>query len=289
MFRTRDALAAGVSARRLRASDLQTPFWGVRAPAGRALDLAERCSALALRLPADAAFSHETAARLLGMPLPYWLESSRELVVTVPAPRRAVRAKGVRGHSRTLAPVDVVTRSGIRVTRPERAWCDLAARLSTPRLVAAGDALVGRRGPQSTIAALQEAAALSAGRPGSGRLRQAAALLCDRAESPAESELRVALILAGFPEMDINVDLHDRHGGFLARPDIRFPEFRVIVEYEGDGHRTDREQWNRDLIRTAALFDSGEHVLRVGVEQLRERDVLVAQLRSALIARGWSP
>ena len=114
-------------------------------------------------------------------------------------------------------------------------------------------------------------------------------MLCDRAESPAESELRVALVQAGFPAMDINVDLRDRHGRFLARPDIRFPEFRVILEYEGDAHRTERDQWNRDLIRTAALFDVGEHVFRIGVEQLREPTVFLAQLKSALIARGWSP
>ncbi len=278
----------GVSARRLRASDLQAPFWGIRTPADRTLDLRGRCRALALRLPADAAFSHETAASILGIPLPYPLEDSRELVVTVPAPRRAIRAQGVRGHSRELAPADVVTRSGIRVTRPERTWCDLGSRLTMPRLVAAGDALVHHRHPQSTIEALREAAASCAGRPGAGRIREAAGLLCDRAESPAESELRVALIQAGFPSMDINVDLRDRHG-FLARPDIRFPEFRVIVEYEGDGHRTDRDQWNRDLIRTAALFDSGEHVIRIGADQLRNGAVFLAQLKSALTARGWSP
>jgi very-short-patch-repair endonuclease len=89
--------------------------------------------------------------------------------------------------------------------------------------------------------------------------------------------------------MDINVDLRDGRGRFLARPDIRFPEYRVVVEYEGDGHRTDRAQWNRDLIRTAALFEAGEHVIRIGAAQLHRPAVFLKQLRAALVARGWSP
>ena len=288
-FRTRDARASGISARRLRASDLETPFWGIRTLVSRPLELVERCRALALRLPPDAAFSHETAARILGMPLPHSLEDFEGLVVTVPAPARAIRAEGVRGHSRGLTPLDVVARSGIAVTRPERTWCDLGPLLSVARLVAAGDALVHHRNRQTTIAALRESAHSWARRPGAGRLREAATLLSARAESPAESELRVLLIRAGFPPMDINVDLRDGRGRFLARPDIRFPEYRVVVEYEGDGHRTDRAQWNRDLIRTAALFESGEHVIRIGAAQLHRPAVFLEQLRTALVARGWSP
>jgi hypothetical protein len=286
-FSVSEALGASVRPGRLRAGDLRAPFRGVREPADAEITLLSRCAAMNTRMPTDGAFSHSTAAILLGLPLPLRLARGETLHVSVARPRRTPRIRGVVGHQLTLRDGDVVTAAGFRVTSPVRTWCDLAPHLSISELVAVGDAIVHWRTPRASVADLVSAAAALRGRPGASVALAASGLLHERAESPQESELRVMLVQGGLPRLDVNVDLHDEHGGFVARPNLRFPDFRVIVEYEGDHHRTARRQWRRDLKRTIELQGMGETVLRLGADDLRPSVVEV--VGSVLRQRGWVP
>jgi hypothetical protein len=69
-FTVADAHAAGMSRKRTRAIDLETPFRGVRAVAGGEHDVRSRARAYAARMPPGQFFSHTTAALMLGIPLP---------------------------------------------------------------------------------------------------------------------------------------------------------------------------------------------------------------------------
>ncbi|HEV7185560.1 MAG TPA: hypothetical protein VGN33_13785 [Leifsonia sp.] len=269
----------------MRASDLRTPVRGVRESVHSEPDLWSRCLALSDRIPEGGAFSHGTAAALLDLPVPSNLARADRLHLAVPPPRRASRASGIVGHQLALAGADVVELGRIRVTSPRRTWADLAAHLELGELVALGDAIVHWRSPRASIPELAAEAARLSGRPGAGTARAAAGLLHERSESPQESHLRVALVRAGFPRLQVNVDLRDTDGRFVARPDLRFPDYGVIVEYEGDHHRTDRAQWRRDLSRTAELQALGETVIRIastGAPTLR-------LIRRTLLRAGWSP
>ena len=75
-----EARAAGMSSAQWRHSPLLPVTRGVK---GVTLptDLAERCRAFALALPDDVAFSHVTAARLWGLPLPVWAQDAGTLDV----------------------------------------------------------------------------------------------------------------------------------------------------------------------------------------------------------------
>jgi very-short-patch-repair endonuclease len=301
-FSVSEALGASVRPGRLRAGDLRAPFRGVREPADTEITLLSRCAAMNTRMPTGGAFSHTTAAILLGLPLPLRLARAETLHLSVARPRRTPRIRGVVGHQLTLrdgdgdgngngdgdggGDGDVVTAAGFRVTSPVRTWCDLAPHLSISESVAVGDAIVHWRTPRASVADLVSAAAALRGRPGASVALAASGLLHERAESPQESELRV-MLQGGLPRLDVNVDLHDVHGGFVARPDLRFPDFRVIVEYEGDHHRTARRQWRRDLKRTIELQGMGETVLRLGADDLRPSVVEV--VGSVLRQRGWVP
>jgi very-short-patch-repair endonuclease len=238
-------------------------------------------------MPSGGAFSHSTAAVLLGLPLPLRLARRETLHLSVARPRRTPRIRGVVGHQLTLRDGEVVTAGGFRVTSPVRTWCDLAPHLSISELVAVGDAIVHWRTARASVADLIRAAAALRGRPGASVALAASGLLHERAESPQESELRVMLVQGGLPRLDVNVDLHDEHGGFVARPDLRFPDFGVIVEYEGDHHRTARKQWRRDLKRTIELQSMGETVLRLGADELGP--AIVDVVGSVLRQRGWVP
>ncbi|WP_374948009.1 hypothetical protein [Agreia sp.] len=181
-------------------------------------------------MPYAGVYSHVTAAALYRMPVPLRLSSPRELHISVPATRRAVDARAIVGHKVTFRPGDWDGRFGFPVTTPERTWCDLASLLTLPELVAAGDKLISRRLPQTSRAALELAVATYPSRRGIRNLRRGLVLLSDRAESPRESLLRVAIVLAGLPEPEVNRSVYSASGKFLGRLDLCCPHLKLSLE-----------------------------------------------------------
>ncbi|WP_146070067.1 hypothetical protein [Cryobacterium sp. Y29] len=53
-FTCAEALAAGISAKRLRSRDVDHPFWGICVAAGSVQNLQDRCRAFQQRMPAGA-------------------------------------------------------------------------------------------------------------------------------------------------------------------------------------------------------------------------------------------
>lgn len=322
-FSLREARTLGVEPGRLSRRELVAPFRGARVPAEMADDFVARCTALCARLP-DAVLSHATAARLLGLPevggahasgahppsedaspavggrpstpdtpaavggCPSTPDALPELHVTVAPPARAPRIAGVRAHARRISAREVRFSRGLPVTSAARTWSDLAATASVRQLVMLGDAVIGGHAPLASRDDLC-AALPAAGARGARRAKRAIELVNERSESPQESLLRVILADAGLPEPDVNIELRAPDGRVLARPDLRFRRERVILEYEGDHHRTDPRQWRRDLTRTTTLQQHGELVLRIGAEHLRAEKRLVGLVFRTLTSRGWDP
>jgi very-short-patch-repair endonuclease len=78
----------------------------------------------------------------------------------------------------------------------------------------------------------------------------------------------------------------DAEGTFIARVDLAWPRFRACVEYEGDGHRTDRAQFRKDITRTQRLEDHGWRVIRITDDDLaRGGHEFLHRVRSVLRAR----
>ena len=281
-FTVREARAHGVSRRRLRALDFDKPFHGIRVASQELVSLDDRCRSFLPRMPQDGVFSHVTAAGLYRIPLPLRLSTSTELYVSVPATRRAVDAKGIVGHKATFGSGAWDKRFGFPVTTPERTWCDLASVLTLPELVAAGDKLIARRLPQTTRAALERAVSAYTSRRGIRNLRRALGMLSDRAESPRESLLRVAIILAGLPEPTANMRVFSAKGTFLARVDLCYPHLKLSLEYQGDHHRADRSQWRRDISRTRALQAEGWTELQFTQDDLDDPQRFIEELRLIL-------
>ncbi|WP_431280109.1 hypothetical protein [Leifsonia poae] len=268
-FATHRALAIGVAPGRLRAREVEHPFHGVntaRAPAG----LLERCAAYVERMLDDQVFSHVTAAALYGMPLPRGAVDG-PLHVSVPFPRTPPRSRGVRGHS--VRDIDVREVSGLRVCSPLQVWLQLAAILPREELVVTADHIVGARG-RDALASLSELrrVALALGSvKGVASARWAADQTRWGADSRPETLLRLALVDYGFPEPRVNpaISLPD---GRVVHPDLVFADERVILEYEGDGHRTDADQWMYDIRRHDDMVVARWRVIRV-----TRRDLFVAR------------
>ncbi|MEC5185117.1 hypothetical protein RCH12_002593 [Cryobacterium sp. MP_3.1] len=203
------------------------------------------------------------------------------------APARAMDARDVVGHRLRLPPDDLVERGVLVLTGPARTWLDLAAVLTLGELVAIGDYLLYWESPIVTRGELSAAIEGFSGRRGLKRARAALPLLRTRSESPRESMLRVIIVLAGLPEPECNYNVFDEQARFLARGDLVYPEYKLLLEYQGDHHRTDRAQWRSDIRRVGRLEDHGWQVLQFTDDDLNDPTALVARIRRRLTQRGW--
>lgn len=275
-FTFTEARQAGVSRQRLRASDLVAPFPGVRvsSPVETFLD---RCRAYAAVMPPNQAYSHWTAAVLLGIPIPWRWERDETLHVMAFAPDFPPQGTGVRGHLSDRA-LPVLTVSGLSVVVPERVLLQLAPRLSHRELVRAGDHLVRRRDPLSDLERLRLLAATSPGVRGIRAFRSAVARTRSGTDSPRETDTRLALVDAGLPEPVIGFRILSATGGYLGTPDLAYPDLRVAIEYEGDYHR-ERAQFAYDIRRRERMEDERWAVVRVISDHLESPSAEVALAR----------
>lgn len=280
---------AGLSAKRLRGGDLAKPFWGVRA-AAQATDIAALARAYAARMPEHSFFSHHTAAALHGLPLPLSLRGPLPLHVSVPTGRTPSASASIAGHRLAIESVDVVQRRGLRLTSLVRTVLDLAAHLPDEDLLAAIDNALWRKrrhGHRASAASLRAALDRFSGRRGRARVTALIPLGTDRADSPPESAIRLRFLRAQLPPMLVNVGIMSTTGHLLAQPDLQFRDFRMAYDYEGDHHRTDPEQWRKDLARVPRLQDAGWHCTRISAADLADSAELLDRTRRLLRERGW--
>jgi hypothetical protein len=135
-FRVADAVGLGVNAERLRRSDLAAPVHGVRVAAGGD-DFASFVEALSLVMRPDQFFSHTTAARLWGAPLPMAVQTDRVVHVSTSGTGPRMRRARVRGHRLSMSGVTEV--EGRRLSTPADTWAQCVPLLGTRALVAVGD------------------------------------------------------------------------------------------------------------------------------------------------------
>ncbi len=222
----------------------------------------ELCLAYLPLMSEGAYFSHQTAAVLLGVPLPSHV-SEVPLHIAVAFPRTPPRGRGVLGHSLGSVSGEVV--DGVPLCAPAHVWCQLSGVLEREDLVAAGDHLVGARGrePLAEIHELVDAAGELHRTKGSRARVWALPRIRDGADSRPESLLRLLLEEYGFTGLEVNRPVSLRQGRLVLHPDLSVPDRHLAFEYEGDGHRVDRRQWHADIERRDLLEAEGWRVVRV--------------------------
>jgi Protein of unknown function (DUF559) len=238
--------------------------------------LTEKLRALALVLPSSAVFSHETASQMLRLP---FKRSDGSIHVTLPLGRSRIHRPGVVAHRATIE-ATLVTR-GVVVSDGVSTWAALAGGYTVDDLVILGDAIATRE-PSDCVR--MEVTATRERFRGVRRLREAVPLIRVGARSPMETRARLIMLRAGLPEPQLNLDVrHPVTGEWLAQPDFVWPELRVIAEFDGDHHRTDRAQWQADIVRKRLLEDAGWRVITYTADDvLRHPHRLVESLRVAL-------
>ncbi len=156
---------------------------------------------------------------------------------------------------------------GIPVTTPARTAFDIACRYPTVKAVAAIDALA--RATRFNAAQAELIADRYKGHRNIRRARKALELVDAGAESPRETWLRLLLIEAGYPRPRTQIPVYGEYGELVGVLDMGWEDVKIALEYEGDHHRTDRRQFNRDIARFDALPDLGWIAVRVTAEDTR--------------------
>jgi very-short-patch-repair endonuclease len=171
------------------------------------------------------------------------------------------RPKGIETWSDRIAADEVVVVDGIAVTTPERTALDIGCRNRLTAAVASVDALTA-----ATRLAITDVEALAMrypGRRGIKNARRALSLTDSGAESPRESWLRMLIERNNFPRPQTQILVYDEYGQIIARLDMGWDELKIAVEYDGDHHRTDRRQFNRDIRKYDDLTELGWIAIRV--------------------------
>jgi hypothetical protein len=236
-----------------------------------------RLIAARLRLPDAAVFTGRTAAWLHGLDI----EPGCPIEAAVPSTSSTTRRVGVVVRRCSIPAAETSIRRGLRVTSAVRTIADLACRLPLTDAVALLDtALHGRL---VTSGRLSDWASTHAGYRGVRRLKRALELADPTAESVMETQLRLLLVLAGLPHPSGQVSLRDDFGLFLARPDLYYPDARLLIEYDGSTHRESRAA---DNSRQNRLIDAGYRILRFTAGDVLDAPAAVVTLvRRALASR----
>lgn len=204
------------------------------------------------RLPVEAVFAGRTAAWLHGLET----RATAPVEIFMP-PKSTIRSRPALTVRRSVLDRDEATAiRSIRVTTLHRTLRDLSLfDKSIDALIAIDMALYKRLTTKQAV--LRDAVARPC-RRGSARLRRLVKL-AEAAESPMETRLRSLLVTRGMPRPEVQTDLHDRHGDFVGRADLYYPQARLVVEFDGGNHR---DRLVSDDRRQNALIAAGYTVLR---------------------------
>jgi hypothetical protein len=187
-----------------------------------------------------------------------WIDRARPAAI-IDTNRR--RARGVNAWLERIEADEICVIDGMSVTTPARTALDLACRLPVDQAVAAIDALA--RASRLKVADVELLADRYRGRHGIRNARAALDLVDPGAESPRETWLRLLLIRAGFPRPQTQIPVYNEFGVLIAELDMGWEDIRVAAEYEGDHHRTNPTQFNKDIRRYEDVTELGWIDVRV--------------------------
>lgn len=291
-----EAVEAGVSIRRLRYRGLGSPGRGLRSPGTLhdfELPLQVRPYTV---VTAFSAASHATAFLLWDFPGFLPGSDDPRIHISRPDTMAIPRRRGVAGHVGQFFDDEITSLDGVLITSRARTWLDVSRKMSIDELTVAADHLLrvprpgfeGREAPYATPEQLADMLDRHKGTPGIQKARLALEQARIGADSAPETRLRLALERAGLPEAQLNVPTL-LSAGVVRQPDLSYPEHRVAVEYEGDGH-SEPAQIVRDIAREEDYASAGWFLVRLSKRHMTHgARSAVAKVSRALLSQGWSP
>ncbi|OBJ45471.1 hypothetical protein A5630_13450 [Mycolicibacterium mucogenicum] len=180
-----------------------------------------------------------------------WLDPDLPAVV-VRNDRRC--PSGMVVHSYDLAPQEVCTVRGMRVTTPARTAFDLGRLLPAPKAVPILDALI-----RSTVLETSEVWDIAAAHPGLRGVRRlggTVGLADGGAETALQSRVRTLLANANQPPLETQILVGDELGPVFTRAHMGWRQWQVVVQCDEDLDWTlERRSWQ---------FEFTENLERIG-------------------------
>ena len=222
-------------------------------------------------LGANAVLSHGSAAALHGLPL--WGSLLRTVSVTRPSGGHGAKRPYLHVWHAPLAAAEVTTKDGFRLTSLERTALDAARLLRFDQAVAVLDAALHLKADPGLLERMLRDAA---GRKGVRTARAALAFADKRAESVGESISRVRMADVGLPAPDLQFEVFDHLGLWVARTDFCWRDRRVVGEFDGLVKYIGTKRDVADAVmaekrREQAIRDAGWWVVRWGWQDLDDR------------------
>ncbi|MFD2795649.1 hypothetical protein ACFS27_18965 [Promicromonospora vindobonensis] len=283
-FSVPSALSDGATRHELRAG-WNVPFTGVRIAPSTSADLLTRCRALATVLDDGVMFSHITALRLLGVDVPWTMADDERLHVTTQTAEDRPQRPGVVGHWTRQSFLEAAELGGLLVTTPRQTWTHLAVDLLPDETVVLGDAFMRRDLQLTTPAALRDIAFRTKKVKGIVLAREQIPRMRAGTDSVMETRTRLLIVGAGLPIPEVNEDVLDAQGHFIARVDLLYRRWKIAIEYDGDLHRTDRRTWQNDIRKRRALHALGWIVIVVVKADHDSPAPFLDELRAAIRSR----
>ncbi len=213
------------------------------------------------------AASHRAAARLHGL-----LRTEPIVEICTPRKRRArsLPSSTVVHTSIILPRTDLTTVGGIPCSSVERTLVDLGAVQSERRVAHALDSALRNSKTDLELLEYIHARRRGRGRRGAGVLARVLEQhgRSGATESPYERDLLMAIERVGLPLPVTQYRIESPAGNFVARADLAWPAARLIVEVDGHGFHSDRDQRAYDARRQNGLVSLGWTVIRFTTDQV---------------------
>jgi hypothetical protein len=250
-----EALANGVLRKHQLRVLFRTVFPDVYVSKDAALTVRERAKAAWLYSHREGVIAGLTASVLHGAK---WVDEHLpiELIWS-----NARRPRGLRTYDMRLRSDEFGELDGMRVTTVERTAFDLARRGRVDDAVARLDALGNATGFKADD--VLTLADLHRGARGLRQFRIALDSYDPGAASPKETWLRLLIIRAGYPRPRTQIPVLSPNGRRWYYLDMGWEDIMLAVEYDGEQHRVDAEQFAYDIQRSEDLDFLGWTRIRV--------------------------
>lgn len=236
------------------------------------------------QLRVESVLCHGSAAVLHDLPI--WRHSLTAVHVMRDGNEGGRRSAYVHAHHTPLTDDEVTVIDGMRVTTLARTVADLGRSLPRMESVQAGDhALRLGLAPDE----LQRALKTMYRWPGIRDARSMADFLDIRSESPGESASRVRMVQDGIPAPELQFEIFDEYGAFVARVDFAWLDRRTVGEFDGEvkyGRLLKPGQTKQDVIdaekaREDAIRAAGWEVARWRWPHLGQPGVIADRIHAA--------
>lgn len=95
------------------------------------------------------------------------------------------------------------------------------------------------------------------------------------------------MVGCGLPEPEIDAELYSDDGAWLARGDLVYRQWKMVIEYDGWQHERDAKQRQWDHLRREQLEAAGWRIIVITTADMAQPRTVTLRVDQALRRRGF--